>query len=93
MVSGTLRDAEAKPWRAAAAGDADRAATTQEQYVDETRRSGVREAIAVLRGAQTVGIPAAERHAMAAKVLAESITRQARVSGLGHVTIPAGVIA
>lgn len=79
-----------RPWRAAAAGDADRAATTQDQFVDATRRNSVRYSIAVLRGAQTSGIPAAERRSMVVKVLAESVTKQARVSGLGHVVIPVG---
>ena len=88
LTSDTVR-----PWRAAAAADADRAATTQEQHVDQTRRAGSRHAVAVLRGAQTAGIPATDRQLMAARVLADSVASQARVSGLGRITIPVGGVA
>jgi hypothetical protein len=93
MLSGNLHavpDTEQppRPWRAAAAGDADRAATTQSQFVDATRHEGVREVRAVLRGAQSLGIPADERHAMAVQVLAASVEKQARISGLGRITLP-----
>lgn len=84
---------ESRPWRAAAAADADRAATTQEQFVDATRRAGVRESIAVIRGAQTAGIPRDERRLMVARVLADSVSTQARVSGLGRIAIQVGGVA
>ena len=78
-------------WRAAAAGDADRDATTQEQFVDQTRRAGVRDAIAVLRGAQIIGTyPKVERRSDVARILAASVEKQARVAGVGRVTIPVG---
>lgn len=82
---------ETTQWRAAAAADADRAATTQEQYVDATRRSAIRESLAVLRGAHAFqNYPAADRQADVVRILAASVEKQARVSGLGRVTIPVG---
>lgn len=91
ILTGTLDHAEPKPWRAAAAADADAAATTQTEFVDATRRDGVRHAIAVLRGAHHfTNYPPADRQADVARLLAESVEKQARVSGLGRVTIPVG---
>jgi hypothetical protein len=93
ILSGTLHavpDTDRPQWRAAASGDADRAATTQAQHVDQVRHADVRYALAVIRGAQTSGIAAADRQAMAAKVLADSVERQARVAGLGRIHIPVG---
>ncbi len=88
---GTLDHAEPKQWRAGAAADADAAATTQTQFVDQTRRDGVRYAIAVLRGAHHfTTYPPADRRADVARLLAESVEKQARVSGLGRITIPVG---
>lgn len=78
-------------WRAAAAGDADRAATTQETFIDQTRRAGSRDCIAILRGADRFEhFPAAERRKVIAGVLATSIEKQARAAGLGRVHIPVG---
>lgn len=80
-----------KQWRAAAAGDADRAATTTEQFVDQTRRAGVRDALAVLRGAQSfTNYPPAARRSDVLSILAVSVEKQARVSGCGRITIPVG---
>lgn len=94
ILSGTLAHAEAKPWRAHAADDADRAATTQDQYVDQTRRAGIREVIAVLRGAHSMTYyPPADRQADTARILAASVEKQARVSGLGRITIPVRRVA
>lgn len=97
ILSGTLTavpDVGRPQWRAAAAGDADAAATTQAQFVDATRRSGVREALAVLRGAHAFrNYPAADRQADVARILAASVEKQARVSGLGRITIPVGGVA
>lgn len=91
ILSGTLTDAEPRAWRAAAASDADAAATTQEQFVDATRRSGVRDALAVLIGAHRFdNFPAEQRQRVVAHVLATSVEKQARVSGLGRITIPVG---
>lgn len=84
----------APTWRAAAATDADRMATTTEQFVDQARRSGVRDALSVLRGAHRFDcFPAAERQAVVAGILATSVEKQARVSGIGRVTIPVGSVA
>lgn len=92
IVSGTLNSADAEPtrqWRAAAAVDADRAATTQAQFVDATRRDGVRESLRFLRGAHRFeNYPAADRRAHVLQLLATSVEKQARVSGLGRIHIP-----
>lgn len=81
-------------WRAGAADDADRAATTQEQFVDATRHEGVRDAIAVLRGAQIIGTyPREDRRRDVAQLLAHSVERQARIAGVGRVHIPIGATA
>lgn len=99
ILTGTLHavpdaDAQLRPWRAAAAADADRAATTQAQYVDAARHDGVRESIAILRGAHSFRhYPAAERQADVLQVLARSVEKQARVSGLGRITIPVRRVA
>lgn len=97
ILAGTLHavpGAEPRPWRAAAAGDADRAATTTEQFVDQTRRSAVRESIAILRGAHSFrNYPPADRQADVVRILAASVEKQARVSGLGRITIPVGGVA
>jgi hypothetical protein len=96
ILSGTLHAvpdiADDRPqWRAGAARDADAAATTQAQFVDATRRAAVREALAILRGAHRLrNYPAADRQADVARILAESVEKQARVSGLGRITIPVG---
>lgn len=83
--------AETVAWRAGAADDADQAATRADEFVDQTRRQGVRDALAVLRGAQIMGTyPKPERCADVARLLAASVEKQARVSGLGRVTIPVG---
>lgn len=89
ILSGTLPNQ--KPWRAAAAADADRAATTQQQFVDATRREAVRESLAILRGAHAFPhYPAADRQADVLQLLAASVEKQARVSGLGRITLPVG---
>jgi hypothetical protein len=96
ILSGTLHAVpdlgdDRPQWRAGAARDADAAATTQAQYVDATRRAAVRESIAVLRGAHAFrNYPAADRQADVARILAASVEKQARVSGLGRITIPVG---
>lgn len=88
ILGGTLPNQPTPQWRAGAAADADRAATTQQQFVDATRHSGVREALAMLRGAhQFQNYPAADRRTDVARVLAASVEKQARVSGLGRVQI------
>lgn len=94
ILAGTLHavpDTASGPWRAAAAGDADRAATTTDQFVDQTRRAAIREGLAILRGAHAFrNYPAADRQADVARLLAASVETQARVSGLGRITIPVG---
>lgn len=83
-----------RPWRASAARDADNAATTQAQYVDATRHAAVREAVMVLRGAHRFrNYPAADRQADVLRLLAASVEKQARISGLGRITIPVGRVA
>lgn len=85
---------ERKPWRAAAAVDADRAATTQQQYVDATRRDAVRESLAFLRGAHRfTNYPADDRRAHVLALLAASVEKQARIAGVGRVRIPVEVAA
>lgn len=84
-------DVESKTWRAASARVAHEQATTTEQFVDQTRRAGVRDAISVLRGAHHFAhFPAAERQRVIFHALAASVEKQARVSGLGRITIPIG---
>jgi hypothetical protein len=95
IVTGTLPHQAApetpRPWRAAAASDADAAATRQQPFVDATRRQGVREAVAILNGAHAFrNYPAADRRADVLRLLAASVEKQARVSGLGRITIPVG---
>ena len=80
-----------KQWRAGAADDADKAATTTEQFVTQTRHAGVREVLAFMRGAHAIKhFTSEDRRAHAVRVLAASVERQARVSGCGRVTIPVG---
>jgi hypothetical protein len=75
-------------WRAGAAVDADNAATRQDEFVDAKRHAGVREALNFIGAAQGVDLSPSYRQAHAARLLAHSVESQARVSGLGRVTIP-----
>lgn len=76
-------------WRAAAADDADRVATRADGYVDDERRHAVRLAVRVLATAadQTPRRTAARR-AVVMRLMVESLTRQARIVGIGDVHLP-----
>lgn len=97
ILSGTLaavpdQDAEATQWRAAAARDADAAATTVDQAVTATRHSAVREAVQVLATSTAYDDRELRREHVLA-LLAASVEKQARLSGLGRHRIARLVIA
>lgn len=78
-------------WRAAAADDADRVATRADAYVDDERRHAVRLAVRLLAApAQERPAPrkAAARRAVVMRLMVESLTRQARIVGIGDVHLP-----
>lgn len=72
-----------RPWRAAAAADADAAATRPEQRVTELRHLAVRQSVRFLADADSLSDRQLRRdHVLA--VLAASVEKQALVSGLGR---------
>lgn len=80
-------------WRAAAASDADRVATRAGDYVDALRRSAVRDSLDTLTDPGLDCFPRAAVREHVTRVLADSVEKQARLSGLGRVTIETGVPA